>query len=141
MSQGNSRPEAMEHHSCCRCQATTNTRQEQQAAAATLHTLCSAPWCQQAVAHCVWPTVLLPPPLPLPPPPPHTLRNKLYGDCKALNTPKGKCRVVAGYDFVGDAFTGVQTGPAAVRGGMPVRRVGGWEVGEGGKSPGIAGCI
>jgi hypothetical protein len=46
--------------------------------------------------------------------------NPLYGDCKALNTPKGKCKVVTGYDFVGDAFTGVQTGPAAIRGGMPV---------------------
>jgi uncharacterized protein HemX len=46
--------------------------------------------------------------------------NKLYGDCKALNTPKGKCKVVTGYDFVGDAFTGVQTGPAAIRGGTPV---------------------
>lgn len=38
--------------------------------------------------------------------------------------------MVAGYDFVGDAFTGVQTGPAAVRGGMPVRR------GEGGRGGG-----
>lgn len=53
--------------------------------------------------------------------------NPSYGECKALNTPKGKCRVVTGYDFVGDAFTGLQTGPSAVRGGMPVRGVEGLE--------------
>jgi len=47
--------------------------------------------------------------------------NPAYGECKALNTPKGKCKVVTGYDFVGDSFTGLQTGPSAVRGGMPVR--------------------
>lgn len=27
-----------------------------------------------------------------------------FGGCTAVNTPEGKCRVVAGYDFVGDDF-------------------------------------
>jgi hypothetical protein len=49
------------------------------------------------------------------------VKNALYGECTGINTPKGKCKVVAGYDFVGDAFTGLQTGPSAVRGGTPVR--------------------
>jgi hypothetical protein len=48
------------------------------------------------------------------------INNPSYGECKAMNTPKGKCKVVTGYDFVGDAFTGLQTGPASIRGGLPV---------------------
>jgi hypothetical protein len=48
------------------------------------------------------------------------LGNPLYGGCTGLNAPKGRCKVVAGYDFVGSNFTGLQTGPAAVRGGPPV---------------------
>jgi hypothetical protein len=48
------------------------------------------------------------------------VNSPLYGNCQGVNAPKGKCKVVAGYDFVGDAYTGLQTGPAAVRGGLPV---------------------
>lgn len=46
--------------------------------------------------------------------------NDLYGNCYGVNQPQGQCKVVAGYDFVGDAYNGRLDGPPAVRGGPPV---------------------
>jgi hypothetical protein len=48
-------------------------------------------------------------------------QNELYGSCTGVNAPKGQCRVVTGFNFVGDGYNGRLDGPAAVRGGLPVR--------------------
>jgi hypothetical protein len=47
-------------------------------------------------------------------------QNELYGSCTGVNAPKGQCRVVTGFNFVGDGYNGRLDGPAAVRGGLPV---------------------
>ncbi|WIA37929.1 hypothetical protein OEZ86_001306 [Tetradesmus obliquus] len=46
--------------------------------------------------------------------------NDIYGNCYGVNQPPGQCKVVTGYDFVGDAYNGRLDGPPAVRGGPPV---------------------
>lgn len=43
-----------------------------------------------------------------------------FGSCSALNTPERSCKVVSGYNFVGDSYAGTRQGPAPVAGGQPV---------------------
>lgn len=43
-----------------------------------------------------------------------------FGSCTGVGEPRGQCKVVTGYDFVGDSYNGRLDGPAAVRGGPPV---------------------
>lgn len=43
-----------------------------------------------------------------------------YGECTAVNHPDRRCKVVAGYNFVGDKYSGTRQGPSPVAGGQPV---------------------
>lgn len=43
-----------------------------------------------------------------------------YGECTAVNHPDRRCKVVAGYNFVGDAYSGTRQGASPVAGGQPV---------------------
>lgn len=46
-------------------------------------------------------------------------RLPLFGSCNGINNPPGTCRVVVGYDMVGDGYTGL-TGSEPVNGTQPV---------------------
>jgi hypothetical protein len=43
-----------------------------------------------------------------------------FGECSAPNHPERRCKVVTGYNFVGDAYTGTRQGPPPVAGGKLV---------------------
>lgn len=43
-----------------------------------------------------------------------------FGHCSAVNHPEQKCKVVTGYNLVGDKYSGTRQGPSPVAGGLPV---------------------
>lgn len=47
-------------------------------------------------------------------------RLDLFGPCTAVGQPAGSCRVVTGYDLVGDLYNGYSGGPPPVGGNDPV---------------------